>query len=563
MSTIDYEAVKARHPLLSVLARMGVDTSGMEGQSEIKRNCFLPGHAAGLSPGSMKVHPLTQTWCCYEETCVGNHAPRRASDVTQLVIDAYGVPKEAAVALLDRPGPLPELAIKPGAAASPVDERPLAEANSVKGTTSKTHVDLGRTPKDRVREAVEAAWAFYSSDDYHDLGVKYLAGRGIKVTALEEAIGQRVVGHTGDKNWTRLVRHLRHEGFTHDELVDSGLGTYSDKGTLLDFYVARAILPVRDTENRVIALIGRYVKSDGAGPKYRNPPNTRLYQKSNHLYRPHQIPLADDGQVVVVEGTLDALHIAVAAEAAGRLAEFAPITSSGLTLSEKQREAVISLSPKAVVLALDGDVYGRRHNDELAAEFAQMGRQSAIVDWPVDRSAPPTKDGPAGYDPDTWLTEHGPAGLTALVRSGGEAAPADEVRPRPSHARAVAYLAKEAPAKQVLSTVLAPVAKFETCTAKQRYLAAAAPVVVSAALAGERAAAPGRLAATAEFVPSEQRPVWRHELSRALKSLDHPDIARQLQTLMPDNPPPTLPPPTPGRAPDWEYPPPPTPGLDG
>jgi len=95
--------------------------------------------------------------------------------------------------------------------------------------------------------------------------------------------------------------------------------------------------------------------------------------------------------------------------------------------------------------------------------------------------------------------------------------------------------------------VLAPVPKFETYTARQRYLTAAAPVVVNAALAGDRALAPRRLAGTTQHVPDEQRQVWRHELVRALNSLGHPAIAAQLQTLVPDNPPPTLPSPEPGR----------------
>jgi len=85
------------------------------------------------------------------------------------------------------------------------------------------------------------------------------------------------------------------------------------------------------------------------------------------------------------------------------------------------------------VLALDGDTQGRRNNDKAAAALVRLGLQSAIVDWPVDPSAPPKKDGsPAGYDPDTWLAKCGAAGLTALVRSGGEASPADEVRSGPA-----------------------------------------------------------------------------------------------------------------------------------
>ncbi len=96
---------------------------------------------------------------------------------------------------------------------------------------------------------------------------------------------------------------------------------------MIDYYRRRVMVPVRNGEGRVIGLIGRYdgnAKADGA-PKYMNPPRTAVYDKAAALYRPSTPRLDPDGQVVVVEGTIDALAVASAAARAGFSSKFAPL----------------------------------------------------------------------------------------------------------------------------------------------------------------------------------------------------------------------------------------------
>jgi DNA primase len=530
---INFDAVRANHPLLSVVARMGVDTAGLEGLSRVKTDCFLPGHPDG-SRSSMALDFDSGQWACFEQSCPGHHGGK-GSDVVQLVADAYGVKLTEAVRLLDRPGPLPSLD-----GVENVHARPAAQPASIKpATATSERPDLDRTPPDRVRKALAAAWRYYSLDKLHDRGVRYLAGRGIDVSDLEKATSQRVVGHTPRQGNppTKLRDFLVGKGFTDDELVDAGLIRRYPDGHVIDAYRSRVILPVRDDDGRVVAFIGRDVSGWDGVMKYLNPSRTVLYDKSRTLYRPAVTPLNPSGQVVIVEGTLDALAITSRAASAGKLLEFAPITSSGLAYSESQLRYIAGLTSRPVVVALDGDDFGRKSGVKVAAGLLAIGKQSAITNWPE------------GHDPASYLAEHGDAGLLAVTRSGGAMAPPEEVRPRPSHVAVAMYLAEAAPRGKVASTVLAP-ANTLTGSAQSRYLAAAASVLVAYGIESAKqpsgvdpAVAARLLATTMKHAPAPSEAAWQYELVRQCARQGHAAVAAQLQVLAP--PPAPAPAPTP------------------
>ena len=525
----DFEAVRDRHSLMSVVERMGVDTTGWEPDDHVTLSCLMPDHAD--SDPSMLLYLDDEHYTCKAGSC-GSHG-----DVIQLVRDAYGVRVRDAVRLLDRPGPLPAVDVTGDPHARPRAKKKSIAASSI---VRSERPDLGRTPEARVRAATQAAWRYYTLDKLHARAVAYLGRRGIDVTPLEAVSGEPVAGHTPHQGWppVRLAEHLRAKGFTDDELVDAALiRRYPDTGNTVDAYRDRVLLPVRDDAGRVTALIGRYVGHRSGVPKYLNPARTAVYDKQVNLYRPTTGQLDPAGQVVVVEGTLDALHLAAVAAAAGRLDEFAPVTSSGLALRPEQLATVLALSPRPIVLAADGDAAGAKANLDWATSLLRAGRQSAIVTLPPDPDTPAKSDGtPAGYDPDTWLHAHGEEGLLAFTRSGGEAAPADEVRPRPSHRAIAERLMSEAKTGKVLATTLAPLAALHDDAARRYAVAAAdvlAPEAVSCALAG--ADVPQQIALScarfgAKFGAHES--VWTERVSAELERRGHTAAARQLPVLV-------------------------------
>ncbi|WP_446210933.1 DNA primase [Micromonospora sp. IBSANI012] len=138
---------------------------------------------------------------------------------------------------------------------------------------------------------------------------EFLAQRG-----FDRAAAQRYGCGFAPDAWDLLTKHLRQQGFTHDELVTGGLSRPSRSGTLIDRFRRRLMWPIRDITGDVIGFGARKLFDDDDGPKYLNTPETPIYKKSHVLYGIDQAKreIAKQGKVVVVEGYTDvmACHLA-------------------------------------------------------------------------------------------------------------------------------------------------------------------------------------------------------------------------------------------------------------
>ena len=158
--------------------------------------------------------------------------------------------------------------------------------------------------------------------------------------------------------------------------------------------------PLRESDGKVVGFVGRNTGQPSFA-KYKNPPRTAVYDKSVNLYQPLPAPKGRRGQVVVVEGTLDALAIAVAAIRSGRAELFCPVTQSGRELSAVQVRKVIALHHRVAVLGFDGDPAGRESASRYAASFAKAG--SAVRVAVLDDA----------HDPASWLAVAGDRALSS------------------------------------------------------------------------------------------------------------------------------------------------------
>ncbi len=115
------------------------------------------------------------------------------------------------------------------------------------------------------------------------------------------------------RGWDHLLKHLRTQGFTDEELKATGMFSEGNRG-LYDRFRGRIIWPIRTIAGETIGFGARRLFDDDQGPKYLNTPETQLYKKSQVLYG---IDLAKremtkTKQVVIVEGYTDvmAAHLA-------------------------------------------------------------------------------------------------------------------------------------------------------------------------------------------------------------------------------------------------------------
>jgi DNA primase len=258
------------------------------------------------------------------------------------------------------------------------------------------------------------AWRYYSLDGLARAARRHLALRGIDTFALERREGRPLAGHT-PRSKTGLVNHLRTRDFDDDELVDTGLASRYPDGRVEDFLTHRLVLPVRDSHDQVVGLIGRDVLGADQA-KYLNIPTTAIYDKSGRLYWPTRPGHRPVSNLVVVEGVLDALALDAYAASAG--VDLTAVSPSGVALTAAHRASIYIRSASPPVLCADGDSAGREATARGVLDMTLEGRESVAVALPF------------AYDPCDWLAERGVTGLSAFIRVGCLEASPSEVRPR-------------------------------------------------------------------------------------------------------------------------------------
>jgi DNA primase len=392
------EAARARHHLGDVASRTGIWLPATSGRVTVR--CPMPAHGHPDHTPSLRLFLDDGTWYCFG-------CSDRAGDVVQWVEQTEGVGWRQAIEILDSGKRLTD-------AWASAD--PCFRLGSGSRSTTFEGPDLQRTPADRVQQALNTAWQFATTGPLHARAVAYLAGRDINVALLEDHNLRPEAGCTPDHGPSLVERLLQGDGFAPDELVDAGLAHRYPDGRLGDFYRQRVLLPIRGDRSDVIGLVGRNL-GDPRWPKYKNPPRTVIYDKSVNLYQPLPPPRGPNGRVVVVEGTLDAMAIAVAAIRNGAAHQFCPVTQSGRELSAAQVQHVLRLHPGPLLISFDGDAAGKDSNRRLATAVLARSRNAIVVDLPADA------------DPASWLAERGPSGLRAWAGRSRPACSSDPCAP--------------------------------------------------------------------------------------------------------------------------------------
>lgn len=403
-------AARRRHTLAEVACRTGIDLPRPHGSVTVR--CPFPAHGHLDRHPSLRLHLDDGIFACFGCGTTG--------DVVEWAAATERVDWRHAIDMLDARRPLTNAwaghAPAGGGQQWPGHGAP-GPADDVSGNPGRAGgPDLDRTPLQRVYSVLAAAWRYYSAPALHRWGAAYLAGRGIDIAVLERHTGRPEVGHTPGR-YGGLVATLRSWGFTDDELVDAGVASHHSGRPLSDFYRQRALIPVRDHQQRICGIVGRNV-GDDRYPKYLNPPRTAAYDKSTILYQPLSAPTHPDGRVIVVEGTLDVLAIAVAAVRSGQADRFCPVTQSGKQLSAAQLYAIVEMTTAAPMIAFDGDTAGRNAAEHLARRVRDRGLATDIVDLPD------------GHDPASWLAQREDPGLPLFTALACVRAPGDQ-KPRP------------------------------------------------------------------------------------------------------------------------------------
>lgn len=145
-----------------------------------------------------------------------------------------------------------------------------------------------------------------------------------------------------------LYQYLKQQGYEDAFLKDTGLVTLDEARGGRDKFWNRAMFPIMDVNNRVIAFGGR-VMGEGE-PKYLNSPETKVFDKSRNLYGLNYAKHSRKPYLLICEGYMDviSLHQAGFTNA---------VASLGTALTGLQAN-LISRYVKEVYLTYDSDGAG-------------------------------------------------------------------------------------------------------------------------------------------------------------------------------------------------------------
>ena len=221
----------------------------------------------------------------------------------------------------------------------------------------------------------------------------YLKKRGI----TEKAIETFRIGFAAD-GWQGLLDFLERKGISAEIAQQAGLviaRSKDDKRGYYDRFRGRVIIPIEDSEGRVIAFGGRVM--DKGEPKYLNSPESPVYTKGDNLFGLFRTKesIRSKGFAILVEGYFDLISLWSAG-----IKNVAAALGTALTRSQVD---LLARYTKKVAAVFDPDEAGRKALSRSLELFLAGNLQAMAVILP------------AGYDPDSFVRVKGRDKMEELV----------------------------------------------------------------------------------------------------------------------------------------------------
>ena len=215
-----------------------------------------------------------------------------------------------------------------------------------------------------------------------DVGLAYYKSRALE----DETIAKFGLGWAPSGK-DELLQAARAAGYKDEYLIDAGLVTAREDGTLADKFRERVMFPIHSVSGRVIAFSGRTLRSDNPA-KYLNSPDTPIYTKSNILFGIWfaKGEIAKKDSCIVVEGNVDLVML----HQLGIRNVVAPCGTSFTV----QQVRLIRKFTENITLMFDGDGAGIHAALRAIDMILYEGMNVTVVRLP------------AGEDPDSFARKH-------------------------------------------------------------------------------------------------------------------------------------------------------------
>jgi DNA primase catalytic core len=239
-----------------------------------------------------------------------------------------------------------------------------------------------------ARRAVDLAKEFFKEQLQKKPDIlDYLKNRGITPKTANEF----EMGYAPD-SWDALIIRAKREKITNKALIDAGLVVQKDAGGLYDRFRHRLIIPIKDSNGKVLGFGGRALKQS-ENAKYINSPESLLYHKSQVLFGLNlaKKAISQEKCFYIVEGYMDVIQL-------WQHGVHNCVAVSGTALTTQQIK-LISRYAKQAKLLFDGDNAGRNATLKSLPLLLEASIQTTMLSLPPE------------HDPDSYVKEYGSEGL--------------------------------------------------------------------------------------------------------------------------------------------------------
>ncbi|MFC1595424.1 DNA primase [Gemmatimonadota bacterium] len=263
----------------------------------------------------------------------------------------------------------------------------LAHRAGIAIPVQRVETDSRERDRDSIREALEAAAAFYQAELKGVSGkeaVSYLKSRGITGTTAKTFR----LGFAPDA-WDTLISQMKGRGFSEEILSQAGLVKPREGGGHYDTFRNRLVFPFMDRRGRICGFGGRILDEVDNTPKYLNGPETATFRKGSVLYGLPQAveTMLKEERALLVEGYFDVMSL--------HQAGIKGVVAASGTAFTDQQALILKRLVKRVLLLFDADAAGQKAAFRSYAGLVKEGLDVAFLPMPH------------GEDPDTMIRNEG------------------------------------------------------------------------------------------------------------------------------------------------------------
>jgi len=221
---------------------------------------------------------------------------------------------------------------------------------------------------------------------------EYIAGRQM----AQATVNRFGLGYAPDGN--ALLKHLREQGFTDDEIVESGVVGKSENGDIYDRFRNRLMFPIIDIRKNIIGFGGRVL--DDSKPKYLNSPETAAFNKSYNLFGLNLAKNSNEDFLILVEGYMDVIQL-------HQHGVDCAIATLGTALTPEQAR-IIKRHKSEVIIAYDSDEAGQKATQRAIELLNEEGLRVRVLTMAESK------------DPDEYIKSNGVGAFRKLITDSQE-----------------------------------------------------------------------------------------------------------------------------------------------